>query len=37
MDTALQKAEASFGGKKLKESYYLDLFDKVCNGKTWEK
>ena len=33
----LKKEESRVGGRKLKESDYLDAFEKVCEGKTWEK
>ena len=38
LSQALGKGEEKFGGKKLKESDYLDIFETVCEGgKTWEK
>jgi len=35
MAKALKKAEK--GGKRMKESDYLDVFENVCNRKTWER
>ncbi|XP_047145500.1 marginal zone B- and B1-cell-specific protein isoform X1 [Hydra vulgaris] len=32
----LKKEEAKVGHRKLKESDYLDAFEKVCEAKTWE-
>jgi len=35
MAKALKKAEK--GGKRMKESDYLDVFENVCHRKTWER
>lgn len=34
MKTQLEKAE--IGGKRMKESEYLDVFETICSGKTWD-
>ena len=38
MASHLQKAERKYGGgKALKESEYLDVFEKVCDWMVYEK
>ena len=37
MEKRLQKAEKKVGGKVLKESDYLDVFENTCDWATYEE